>query len=149
MEKCYKVAAVYLASLKAMALIHQHNHWTTNGENFYGEHLLFERLYDSTLKNVDTAAEKFMGLFGDECLSYDIQTELLNRIMVKYKNLEGSPVEMSLAIEKDFVKFSKIAYNCFEEEDRLTLGLDDMIMSIAGQREESIYLLQQVLDGKE
>jgi DNA-binding ferritin-like protein len=147
MDKCSKVGALYIASLKAIALIHQHNHWTTRGHAFYGDHLLFERLYNSTLKDVDLAAEKFMGLFGAEVLNYDLQAELLNKVLLKYKSLEGSPMEMSLAVEKDFLKFSKDAYDCFEREGKLTLGLDDMVMQIASQREESVYLLQQSLQG--
>lgn len=85
MEKCFKVAALYVATLKALALIHQHNHWTTKGEMFYGDHLLFERLYNSTLENLDLAAEKFIGVFSDECLNYDLQTELLHKVLLKYK----------------------------------------------------------------
>ena len=147
MEKCFKVAALYVATLKALALIHQHNHWTTKGMMFYGDHLLFERLYNDTLGNLDLAAEKFIGIFSDECLDYELQADLLNKVLVKYKNLEGSPVEMSLAVEKDFLKFSREAYDCFEEEDALSLGLDDMIMEIASKREEAVYLLQQTLKG--
>ena len=143
MDKCCKTAALYLSILKAMSLIYQHCHWTTKGENFYGDHLLFERLYNSAAKDVDTAAEKIMGLFGDDCLNYDMQTELLNKVLLKYKNLEGSPIDMCLAIEKDFIKFSKFAYDCFEKEDRLTLGLDDLLTSISDKREEAVYLLQQ------
>jgi len=145
MDKCGKIAALYIATLKAIALIHQHNHWTTSGDSFYGQHQLFERLYAATLENLDMAAEKFIGLLGDDCLSYDLQAELLNKVLTKYKNLEGSPAEMSLAAEKEFLKFSKDAYNCFEEEGHLTLGLDDMIMSIASKSEEAVYLLQQTL----
>jgi DNA-binding ferritin-like protein len=145
MDKCIKVAALYIATLKAIALIHQHNHWTTKGESFYSEHKLFERLYDATLENLDLAAEKFMGILGSDCLDYDLQAELLHTVMLKYKNLEGSPAGMSLAAEKDFLKFSKDAYNCFEEEGHLSLGLDDMIMSIASKSEEAVYLLQQTL----
>lgn len=145
MDKCSKVAALYIASLKAIALIHQHNHWTTRGIAFYGDHLLFERLYNSTLKDVDLAAEKFMGLFGDDVLNYDLQADLLHKVLLKYKNLEGSPAAMGLAVEKDFLKFSRDAYNCFEKEGKLSLGLDDMVMAIASQREESVYLLQQTL----
>jgi len=145
MDKCSKTAALYIASLKAMALIHQHNHWTTRGDSFYGDHLLLERLYNSTLENVDLAAEKFVGLFGDEVLSYDFQATLLHKVLMKYSNLEGSPAQMSLAVERDFLKFSKEAYNCFEDEGKMTLGLDDMIMAIASKREESVYLLQQKL----
>ena len=147
MDKCSKVAALYIATLKAIALVHQHNHWTTKGAAFYGDHLLFERLYNSTLKDVDLAAEKFLGLLGEDCLNYDLQADLLHKVLLKYNNLEGSPVEMSLTAEKDFLKLSKDAYHCFEEEGRLTLGLDDMIMAIASQREESVYLLQQTLQG--
>lgn len=147
MEKCNKIAALYIASLKAMALLHQHDHWITRGVSFYGDHLLFERLYNSALKDLDLAAEKFIGLFGDQVLDYDLQTDLLHKVLLKYKNLEGSPLEMSLAVEKDFLKLSQQSYNVFEEEDKLTLGLDDMVMNIASNREESVYLLQQALKG--
>lgn len=147
MDKCLKVAALYVATLKALALIHQHNHWTTNGEMFYGEHLLFQRLYETTLEDLDTSAEKFIGLFGEECMNYDLQAELLNKVLLRYKNLEGSPVEMSLAAVKDFLTFSKESYDCFKNENKMTLGLDDMIMSIASSTEESVYLLQQTLRG--
>jgi len=145
MDQVIKVVALYVASLKAIALIHQHNHWTTKGEMFYGEHLLFERLYESTLKNLDAAAEKFIGIFGDEALNYELQAELLNKVLLIYSNLEGSPIEMSLAIEKDFLKFSKDAYDFFKTKKALSLGLDDMIMEIASNREESVYLLKQTL----
>lgn len=145
MDKCCQVAGLYIASLKAMILIHQHNHWTNKGTLFYEHHLLFERIYNSALKDVDLAAEKFMGILGAQCLDYEMQTSLLNKVLLKYNNLEGSPVQMSLAIEKEFLKLSEDAYNCFEEEGELTLGLDDMIMAIASNREESVYLLQQSL----
>ena len=148
MEKCDNIAALYVATLKGMALIHQQNHWNSMGAHFYGNHLLFMRIYESALENLDTAAEKFIGVFGNKCLRYDLQAELLNKVLVKYKNLEGSPIEMSLAVEKDFIKFSKSAYDCFDIEEKLTLGVDEMIMAIASKREESVYLLQQVLKGK-
>lgn len=146
MDKCCKVASLFLATLRAMAIIHQFNHWTTKGNNFYGDHLLFDRLYDSVNKDIDTAAEKFIGLFGTECIQYATQAELLNKVLLKYKKLEGNPVEMSLAVEKEFIQYCKFAYNCFEEEDKLTLGLDDMITAIAGKREEAVYLLQQTIE---
>jgi DNA-binding ferritin-like protein len=145
MDKCSKTAALYISSLKAMVLIHQHSHWTTKGKPFYGDHLLFERIYKSAVDNLDLAAEKFVGLFGDECLDYVLQADFLNKVLLKYKGLKSKPHIRSLAIEKDFLKLSKDAYNCFEEEGTLTLGLDDMLMSIASDREGSVYLLQQAM----
>lgn len=146
MDKICKIGALYIATLKAMTLIHQHSHWTTKGNAFYGEHLLFMRIYESAQEDLDLAAEKFMGLFGDQCLDYDLQADLLHKVLLKYKNLEGSPTQMSLEIEKDFLKLSREAYSAFEDDDKLTLGLDDMIMAIASKREEAVYLLQQTLD---
>jgi DNA-binding ferritin-like protein len=145
MDKCSKTAALYIATLKAISLIHQHSHWTTKGLLFYGDHLLFERIYKSALEDLDLAAEKFIGLFGEDCLNYQLQADLLNKVILKYKGLEGKQLAMSLAIEKDFLKFSKDAYNCFEEEGTLTLGLDDMVMAIASNREGAVYLLQQAM----
>lgn len=147
MDKCSKTAALYIASLKAISLIHQHSHWTTRGIAFYGNHLLFERIYKSALEDLDLAAEKFIGLFGPDCLDYVLQADLLNKVLLRYKGLEGKPLLMSLTVEQDFLKFSKDAYNCFEEEGNLTLGLDDMVMSIASNREGAVYLLQQT-EGK-
>jgi len=139
------MAATYLAALKAMVQIHQHNHWTTNGDSFYGDHLLFSKIYETALEDLDLAAEKFMGIFGDECLNYDIQIDYLSKILKKYSKLQGSPAEMSLAIERDFIKLSSKAYDCFQDHDKLTLGLDDMIMSVSSNREEAVYLIQQKL----
>ena len=146
MDKCIKTAALYVASLQAISIIHTHNHWTTKGIAFYGNHLLFERIYKSGLEDLDTAAEEFIGLFGTQVLDYELQAELLNKVLLKYKNLEGSPTQMSLEIEKEFLKFSSVAYNALEEAGHLTLGLDDMIRAIASSREEAVYLLQQTLD---
>jgi DNA-binding ferritin-like protein len=145
MDKCCKTAILYMATLKAMGIIHQNSHWTTKGETFYGDHLLFERLYKSSLEDLDSAAEKFMVLFVNECFNFAIHTEFLNKVLQKYIKLSGTPVSASLSIEKDFIKLSQEAYKCFEEEGKLTLGLDDMLCAISSNREGSVYLLQQVL----
>jgi DNA-binding ferritin-like protein len=148
MEKCSKIAALYVATLKSLALISQHSHWTTRGMTFYGDHLLFERIYNDVLKTLDSAAEKFIGLLGDTCLSYDLQADLLHKVLHKYGSLEGSPVQMLLVAEREFLNFSKAVNKAFIEEDKMTLGLEDMLQEIASKHEEFCYLLQQTIDGE-
>jgi DNA-binding ferritin-like protein len=153
MDKCCKAAALYVAALKSVALIHQQNHWTVKGGSFYGKHLLFERIYDSALENLDLAAEKFVGAFGIECIDYAMQADFLNKMLCRYKDLASEmeddvPLKLSLTAEKDFLEYSEHVFNCLEEEGKMTLGIDDMIMSIAGDREEAVYLLQQSMDGE-
>lgn len=142
MEKCNKLLALFIASLKAIYIIEQHSHWTTKGNDFYGDHLMFQRLYESAQADLDLAAEKFIGVFGAECLNYELQAELLNKVLMKYKDIEN-PIDRCLAVEKSFIQYSKQIYDYLDSEDKMTLGLDDAIMSIASKREESVYLLNQ------
>ncbi len=145
MDNLNKIACLYVSSLRALANIVQHNHWTTKGVNFYGNHLLFERIYEDILEDLDNAAEKFIGIFGTEYLKYDLFNSLVSKVMSKYSDLEGSPIEMILKIEKDFLKLSKDVFKSFEDGDKLTLGMDDFLMSVASRHEKNVYLLQQVL----
>lgn len=144
MDECVKLAAVYVATLRAIAIMHQNHHWVTNGSTFYSDHLLLDRLYESVDANVDTAAEKFVGLFGNECLDYTLHAELIHKLLLKYKSITGI-LERSLKAEEDFCAFTKEIYACFEKEDKLTHGLDDMLSAICSDRESAIYLLKQRL----
>lgn len=138
MDKCCKTAAGYVAALRAIYIIHQQKHWLSKGDSFYGNHLMFQRLYESAQKDLDLAAEKFIGLFGDECLDLNLQNQLLSKLLSKFNDEDNN-----LAVEKDFLVFTNHAYECFKSEGKLTKGLDDMIMSIASNREEAIYLLSR------
>lgn len=142
MENIYKISNLYVATLKAIAFIHQHNHWTTNGIAFYSSHLLFQRIYDSALKNLDMAGEKCVGVLGQNSIDYEMQVELLSKVLDKYISISDL-TERSLKIEKDFLTLSSEFYKILENTEKLTLGMDDMIMSIANDREEACYLLQQ------
>lgn len=146
MEKVWKFANLYLAHLRQLALTHQHSHWTTSGSSFYGDHLVFERLYKSVVEDADLAAEKLIGLFGSKSVIFDMQQSFIYKASQRYSTLNGQPVEMSLKSEKDFILLSKQFYDFLEKENKMTLGLDDMIMSISSNRESSCYLLQQILE---
>lgn len=143
MEKVFDVANMYVATLRALYLVEQNSHWLTKGFAFYGDHLLFERLYQASAETADLAAEKFIGLFGEDGLDVIAQASCITKLLAKYQdeNLHA----LCLKMEKDFIAFSEQVYQIFDEEGVLTLGCDDMIMSIASKHEEACYLLQQAL----
>lgn len=145
MERHIKIAGLYLATLKAIYIVHQHSHWTTKGSDFYGNHLLFERLYNAAQKSADEAAEKFIGVFGDDAVDLEFQNGLLEKVLAKFNAASEDPTERSIAAEKQFLQLSQQAYDAFKDDKVMTLGLDDMIMSIANKSEEAVYLLQQSL----
>lgn len=146
MEKLIKMANMYVATLRALYLKHQQCHWVSKGETFYGDHLLFERLYKKAAEDSDAAAEKFIGLLGEEAVDYTEQNTCLSKLLTKYGEYNGERLAMlALKLEKDFLGFSKQIYLEFEKADQMTQGLDDLILSIASSHEEACYLLQQKL----
>lgn len=136
----------YLAMQRTMVIVFQHSHWkckTDGGNKFYGQHLLFERIYDAVSDLVDTTAEKIIGVFGNDGLDHNNQLEIMAGI---YKKYDGETYLVnSINISKDFLKMAEDIYNRIKEMGNMTLGLDDMIMSQCSDVEGYLYLLQQAL----
>ena len=57
-----------LAVLRAQAWLYHTSHWQTMGPNFFGQHLLFERLYYGLPDQYDALAEKSVALFGPQAV---------------------------------------------------------------------------------
>lgn len=148
MEKINKSICIYVAYLRALYFLHQQHHWVCSGKEFYALHQLFERIYESAQENADAAAEKFVGLFDDECLDIKFQTEYFHKILTNLPDVDL--IEKSLTLEIKFLEYSKDFYSIMKDEhaDKITMGLDDLLMEIASRREEACYLLKRTLKGR-
>lgn len=140
MDNIEEICCYYVSFLRSISLVHQNHHWLTKGKNFYGNHLMFERIYNAAIEDVDAIAEKFVGVFNSDTLNLNKQSHFIQKILVKYANME--PLEGSLKIEEDFIEFSKHFYDVLEKENALTLGLEDIIPAISSNRETAVYLLK-------
>jgi hypothetical protein len=59
-----EVFGAILASFRALQLAYQQVHWQAQGDDFYQEHLLAERLYDEVSAAIDEVAEKGIAATG-------------------------------------------------------------------------------------
>lgn len=144
MNSITDISCYYIALIRSVSMVHQNNHWRTKGSNFYSNHLLFERIYKSAAEDADLAAEKLIGLFDDDVLDLHMQAQMIGKTLEHFSH--GDPIQTSLEAEKKFLDYSQKFYNILNEDDgKLSLGLDDMLMSIASNREGAVYLLQQSL----
>lgn len=143
MRSVSELCCYYIAFLRGLALVHQQSHWLTKGSNFYGNHLLCERIYKSANEDADAIAERFIGLFGDDVLDLGMQAQLIGKTLEQFAG--GDPIETSLKAEKEFILFAEKFYNALDKEGKLTLGLEDLLPAVASNRETSVYLLQQVV----
>jgi DNA-binding ferritin-like protein len=143
-----------LAFLRALSMIHQSHHWLTHGDTYYADHLLFERLYNETVEEVDQVAERAVGLGCplDKILP-TVQAAIVHHIVKLFCEGEtiGEPsvahsyVESSLKAEKSFLKCLSIIVHEMKEHGELTRGTDNLIAGIEDKHESHVYLLQQRL----
>jgi len=143
-----------LAMLRALHWTHQSIHWATHGNAYYGDHLLFQRLYEEGLPDeIDTLGEKCVAYFG--YFSVDPISNM-NRTLEWIKewwdwpedNQDEFAIMMTgLKAERDLQQQLTLAYKFIKEDNQMTLGLDDFLMAMANAHETNIYLLQQRLNG--
>jgi DNA-binding ferritin-like protein len=140
-EEACKILSAYVAFTRAIYILHQQNHWQAQS---YGDHLLFQRLYEDSQTLADDAAERVMGLCGE--VVFEGEESIAKKFEPKIPTLT-SLLEASLEIENAFQDVTQNTYDALKAKDMLTLGLDDLIMSQAAMGEVHIYLLQQALKG--
>ena len=144
-----EIMAKYLAFLIGLKNFYQSCHWRSKGKGYYGDHLLFERLYNDVVEEVDQFAEKSVSM-SDETSVCPIK--VYNYVAEVMKGLEkdkgGIPSSEDLIImacesNESFLKATEKFYDILDDSDKLTLGMDDFLTSLYSKHEEHCYLLKQ------
>lgn len=144
--------ATVLNQMHALRFCYQTLHW---GSADYEEHLLYQRLYESIEEDLDTLAEKMVGLGGDFA-AYAINTRLqaeetryrIEEFGFLYGDAEdGIPDKAArmLAAEQKFQQHIQDTYEEYKAAGFMPLGLDDFLMSLSSKHDTNIYLLKQNL----
>lgn len=130
-----------LSMLRAAHWAHWTSHWQTRGLPFYGDHLMFSRIYEAIEEEIDALAEKIVGEFGPGAVHPVEQMQQALDILADFD--DADPAKRSLSIEEALQKSLSESYRALKESDTLSLGLDDYIMSVANAHESFQYLLRQ------
>jgi DNA-binding ferritin-like protein len=144
-EEASDVLSEVLGGLRALAWCYQSAHWQTSGADFYGDHQLFGRLYAETTEQIDSFAEKLIGVTGTSMGVDPVkQAECVLSQVSKICCAGDTYPARLLAAEKDFVgKFLPAALIALEQHGHLTDGLENMIQGVMDAHEGAVYLLQQ------
>jgi len=135
-----------LGCLKAIYWAHWTAHWQCAGDSSYADHLMFGRMYEATVDEIDTLAEKAVGYFGPSAVDPLKVTEIELRHLSKWPHVDH--VKKALLCEQALLDYLSALYDTIKNLNMMTLGLDDFIMSLASAHETNVYLLQQRLGGK-
>lgn len=144
--------ATLLAVFHAIRTLHQSAHWQIGGRTSYGDHLLFERLYNDTTTEVDEIAEKLVGL---DCparvdpltLSFHSAIIIKNFCKAQTNVVNSESIIMrALEAEQNLLSFITIVVESLANRGVLTIGLENMLADMHDGHESHVYLLKQRLD---
>jgi len=144
-----------LAFLRALSVIHQSHHWMTTGPAFYADHLLFDRIYNDLLSEIDAIAERAVGMSSPVLVQPMLQVKHVG-LLVSALYEEGSDretpsdamIQRSLVAELRFLLLMQVLTKELKESGELTRGTDNLLAGIEDKHEEHVYLLKQRLPGR-
>jgi len=144
----YPQISVAIVHLKYLYALHQNHHWTAMGDPFYGDHLLFQRLYEATVNEIDGLAEKAIGLGCTANVDLQLQHSQLLKLITGLGSASTIPRESdlarkSLSAELNFLSTMKQICESIREYGMMTHGLDNMLAGIEDRHEGHVYLLKQ------
>lgn len=133
-------------SLSAAYQVYRNSHWKVQGPNYYGNHLLFQRLYEETEKQVDLIAEQIVGTWGSHALGEDGHAEEIQEWVTEvYEQGGEDPLHASLEAAAASRHALGEAYDELKERGKIPIGWDDLLMSLAQQKDQHLYLLGQAV----
>jgi hypothetical protein len=141
-QEQYAELAVWMSCLQALNILHQSHHWQTMGKEFYADHLLFERLYDATIADIDMLAEKLVGVGSIKLTNYFSHIKHIHDFLSLVNR--GKPlIEESYRGECLFVAGGELVMEQLKQQGLVTTGVEQAIGNVLDKHEGSLYLLKQ------
>jgi DNA-binding ferritin-like protein len=126
-----------LALLLVARRVYETAHWVAAGPNSYGDHLLFERIYESTQKSIDKVGERLVGEAGDRI--HEEVGDFVQEYMNQNKGL--SLKESTKKIETGLKEFCEMTAQAARNSGNL--GVENLVSEIADKRDVVRYLLNR------
>lgn len=144
----YAELSVVVVHLRYLSLVHQTHHWTAKGDPFFGDHKLFEELYDTVSKEIDVVAEKSVGLGGEANVNLPLQISQVMKLCSAYGSPQTVPqsndlARASLVAEFNFLKILKAACDSMKSNCTETPGVENMLQQLFDTHERHVYLLKR------
>ena len=140
--------ATFLAATEALQMVHHSHHWQTKGSNSYGDHILFQRLYEQILTEIDLVGEKLIGVSGDAKLTNYFARMKAIQVFLGAVSTGEPYVVVSHGAEQLYLKLGEMVVSKLEEVGLLSTGVENMLGAVLDKHEEHLYLLQRRVRGQ-
>lgn len=128
-----------LAYDRFLLFFYQTTHWVTKGKPYYGDHLLFERLYNGVSEEIDGIGERAIGTTGNlEVVALGTSLRKMLEMLPTIQEMNNF-FEIATNLEQGFIYLLEE----IDKDERISVGTRDLLNGIASKHEEHIYLLKQ------
>ena len=142
-EHCEEALCALMCCLNALYTIERSAHWRAKPDNFYADHLLFQRLYEAIPGEIDKLAEKMAVDCGLDVLRADLLSQgTCDKVCEIVDCCSDDPYELSLNAENCVLEIIQCAMDAIEASNLRKLGWEDLLGEMTSKHEEHIYLLK-------
>jgi len=144
----YAELSLLLVHLRFLALLHQTHHWIAKGDPYFGDHKLFEQLYNTVVEEIDDVGEKAVGLGNEQNVNLPVQISQLHRLSKAVGTPQTIPqscelARMSMVAESNFLKVLVGMLASLKQSGASTPGVENMLGQLADTHERHLYLLKR------
>lgn len=149
----YAELGIVIDLLRALSMLHHTHHWQAQGSQFYGDHLLYQKLYEMADDQIDMVGEKAVGLGFPDLVMPRHSLENMRRYIeaVEDGDIMDAPslkmAKRSLLAEKSFITAGEKMMDQLKSKGLLTRGVEQMLGTILDEHEGLLYLLKQRVAG--
>lgn len=126
------------ASLRAAHHVYWTAHWQAKGPPYYGDHLLYQRLYEARVKEIDRVAEAIAALYGSDKLAAVPAWSSAGTVLGTVLSAPNPPIRAA-----EIILATANRANAAIGQHPYGIGVNNVIAGIADSALEALYLLQQ------
>jgi DNA-binding ferritin-like protein len=137
--------AVHVALEGEKLLFHAY-HWRSKGEDYYGDHLLYERLYKARKKEIDRIGEVLMAVAGANSVAPSVTITGMLDLSNRVERSAGTDAQRALLLVEETLHRINDANGLLGKEP-YALAINNVLAGFADTHLEALYLLKQRVGG--
>lgn len=135
------LVAVHVALEVEQLLFHAY-HWRSKGQDYYGDHLLYQRLYLARAEEIDRIGEVLVALGGTDSVLPNITVVGMQDLIARVEATKGADAVKGLALVNETLRRINAA-NALIGSDAYALSVNNVLAGFADKHLEALYLLKQ------
>jgi DNA-binding ferritin-like protein len=133
--------AVHVALEVEQMLFHAY-HWRSKGQDYYGDHLLYQRLYQDRAEEIDRIGEVLMAVGGADSVVPSVTVTGMLDLVNRTEKVGNSDAERGLLLVEETLHRINDANNLLGKE-AYALAVNNVLAGFSDKHLEALYLLRQ------